>query len=386
MWIPILLAFSLNGIPGVIPSNGGLFSLRMGRFYTHPDTCTFRLDLIMPGVPDTYRFALQIEGGKTLQWERVLKTPHEYFIEPVQFTVARGEKSLSLWANRATHRDSLTLLARCPALSAPFTLSSLWFLTHQGNPNPLHRYTWKHDTLWFYVEVYTENQGASDTGVMMALITDTTGTVRAQIDPIRVPLSRWRTPLKGKIPLRALDREGLYTLMIVFQKGTHRKILRDVFWFESPPLSDTLAEALATFLPEGDRARFRSLTRVQKIFFLKRKLSFLPPDVFSTFQERLAYVQEHFREPGKPSYLTDRGRIYLLFGPPDRRLFYSEMRNYPPQEHWYYYNPSMAFVFIDIDRTGVYRLAYSTQPEIPVTPNLERWIYDEEGLLPRRGQ
>ncbi len=380
MWTLILLAFSPE-IPGLLPSAGKTFALDPARFHISPDTCRFQLNLILPGTPDSYRFEVRMPRmSEPLTWTRVLKTQHEFFIEPVQMTLPAGHHTLLLRVTTSRDTDSLAFNARCPRLQG-FATSSLILLQPDGKPNPLRRAFWQHDTLHFYLEVYTHQP---DTALLFAFVLDSTGDLRGEMKPLRVPLSRWRTPLTGRVPLGGLETSGHHVLQVILQTPKGRKQLRTFFRYEAPPFSDTLMEALAYFLPDRLRQTFRTLNRTQKVYFLRRHLSFLSPAVFATFRERLQYVNEHFREPGKAPYLTDRGRIYLVFGPPDRRLFYSELRNIPPQEHWIYYRPSMAFVFVDVDRSGTYRLAYSTEAEIPVTPGLEQFVYDEEGLLPKR--
>ncbi len=377
MWTLILLAFSPE-VPGLLPSAGRTFALEPARFYVSRDTCRFQLNLVLPGTPDSYRFEVRIP--RVLTWTRVLKTQHEFFIEPVQITLPEGRHDLLFRVETSRDTDSLAFTARCPRPKGLAT-SSLILLQPDGKPNPLRRVSWQHDTLHFYLEVYAEEP---DTALLFAFVLDSTGNLQSETKPVRLLLSRWRTPFPGRVPLEDVGVSGRHILQVILQMDGARKVLRTAFLYEAPPFSDTLMEALAYFLPDHLRQTFRSLGRTQKVYFLRRHLSFLSPEVFATFRERLQYVNEHFREPGKAPYLTDRGRIYLVFGPPDRRLFYSELRNIPPQEHWIYYRPSMAFVFVDVDRSGTYRLAYSTEAEIPVTPGLERFVYDEEGLLPKR--
>ncbi len=79
---------------------------------------------------------------------------------------------------------------------------------------------------------------------------------------------------------------------------------------------------------------------------------------------RITTSNRLFRGEGFPGWLTDRGRIYILFGPPFSR------KTYPadpsggitrPREIWYYGN--FPIVFIDRHSSGVYRLE-STNLEV----------------------
>ncbi len=55
-----------------------------------------------------------------------------------------------------------------------------------------------------------------------------------------------------------------------------------------------------------------------------------------------------------PGWLQDRGRIYILFGPPSERHTYSMLSGSNPREIWYYGN--FPVIFIDHMGTGDYRL------------------------------
>jgi len=95
----------------------------------------------------------------------------------------------------------------------------------------------------------------------------------------------------------------------------------------------------------------------------------------NTFKEehyrRLAYTNQHFAADGA-GYKTDRGRIYILYGPPDEREQHpggpdisvppSASLSAPnPSDVWHYHfipevGKDVVFEFIDICRCGVYRL------------------------------
>ena len=71
---------------------------------------------------------------------------------------------------------------------------------------------------------------------------------------------------------------------------------------------------------------------------------------------RIERANELFVSEGKPGWLTDRGRIFILFGPPSDRMTYpmgGDPYSYC-REVWYYGN--FPVVFVDSTCTGVYRL------------------------------
>lgn len=74
------------------------------------------------------------------------------------------------------------------------------------------------------------------------------------------------------------------------------------------------------------------------------------------YYNRIERANELFVSEGRPGWLTDRGRIYILFGPPMERMTYP--MGYGPdgpcQEIWYY--GGFPVVFLDEFCNGTYRL------------------------------
>jgi GWxTD domain-containing protein len=68
------------------------------------------------------------------------------------------------------------------------------------------------------------------------------------------------------------------------------------------------------------------------------------------YEGRLEKAGALFRGEGRPGWLTDRGRIYILFGPPQERLTYPMDATGYCREVWYY--GSFPVVFIDDNCSG----------------------------------
>ncbi len=74
------------------------------------------------------------------------------------------------------------------------------------------------------------------------------------------------------------------------------------------------------------------------------------------YLRRVEYANEHFSIGRWPGYKTDRGRIYILLGPPD------EIEDHPfdvdayPYQIWYYHSKRLALLFIDQSGAGDYVL------------------------------
>jgi GWxTD domain-containing protein len=74
------------------------------------------------------------------------------------------------------------------------------------------------------------------------------------------------------------------------------------------------------------------------------------------YLNRLEEAEKLFIGEGRPGWLTDRGRIYVLFGPPTDRVTYPMGRepSDPRREIWYYGN--FPVVFVDSAGDGIYYL------------------------------
>ncbi len=81
------------------------------------------------------------------------------------------------------------------------------------------------------------------------------------------------------------------------------------------------------------------------------------------YYRRIEYVNEHYGGVHK-GWVTDRGRTYIIYGPPDEIERHPYELHSMPYEIWYYYARSLEFIFVDEHGIGDYRL---------VSPRGERW-------------
>ncbi len=112
-------------------------------------------------------------------------------------------------------------------------------------------------------------------------------------------------------------------------------------------------------LPDSEKEKFREE-------FWKRR----DPDPSTEENEfkmeyfnRIEKANEAFMSEGEPGWMTDRGRIYILFGPPMDRItdILGADRNNRCREIWYYGN--FPVIFEDYTCTGNYRLVtYNFSP------------------------
>jgi GWxTD domain-containing protein len=138
------------------------------------------------------------------------------------------------------------------------------------------------------------------------------------------------------------------------------------------PYLKWLNEDVAYIITDQERAAFKNLQadaereHFIEQFWLRRDPT--PGTLVNEFKEehyrRIAYANEHFTQPdGLAGWKTDRGRIYITFGPPD------EIESHPsgggahafPYEQWMYkliagIGNNVIVEFDDPNRTGEYRM------------------------------
>ena len=121
---------------------------------------------------------------------------------------------------------------------------------------------------------------------------------------------------------------------------------------------------------------------------------------------RIAYANEKFRDAGIPGWKTDRGRVYIVFGPPTNQERYSagslyqrplyegggSTRTYP-FEKWYYNHldgvgEGIELEFVDPSMTGGFQLALRPEEKDALLhmPGGGQTLYEMAGAETRQGR
>jgi GWxTD domain-containing protein len=81
------------------------------------------------------------------------------------------------------------------------------------------------------------------------------------------------------------------------------------------------------------------------------------------YMKRVAYANKNFTSMLREGFLTDRGRVTLLYGEPDQRDFYPSDSEVKPYEIWFYneIEGGISFIFGDVTGFGNYELLHSTK-------------------------
>ncbi|MCS7153795.1 MAG: GWxTD domain-containing protein [Bacteroidia bacterium] len=125
---------------------------------------------------------------------------------------------------------------------------------------------------------------------------------------------------------------------------------------------------LATPVEKSFMRTLQSFSQKKKFFvaFWKKRETLSGSISFKEFLLRFEYAQQHFKSSMRPGWKTDRGRVFIQYGPPnDMQFFYNEPDKYPYQIWTYNQIGSQGqviFVFYDPDLiTGEYPLLHSNK-------------------------
>lgn len=92
------------------------------------------------------------------------------------------------------------------------------------------------------------------------------------------------------------------------------------------------------------------------------------------YLKRVQEADEKFKTRFAPGWKTDRGRVYIVYGPPDDVERYPYTENMKPYEIWHYYNLQGGVIFVFGDRRGFgnFELLHST---LVGEIKEENWMY-----------
>lgn len=127
---------------------------------------------------------------------------------------------------------------------------------------------------------------------------------------------------------------------------------------------------VATYIStDEEKKQFNNLTDLDAKrkflydFWKKRDIDPITPEneFKIEYMKRVEYANDNFTSSFKKGYITDRGRVYIVYGPPDDIERYPSSYDAEPYEIWNYNSLQNGVIFIFIDRTGQgdYRLVHS---------------------------
>lgn len=129
------------------------------------------------------------------------------------------------------------------------------------------------------------------------------------------------------------------------------------------PESQKFLSEVRYLITKGERKTFLRLPPSERDQFIEEfwKRRDLDPETEENefkdeYYQRIDGANHLFTEGGTPGWLQDRGRIYILIGPPDQREAYPRGRSFydVPTEIWYY--GFFRIIFVDSHWSGNYKL------------------------------
>jgi GWxTD domain-containing protein len=152
---------------------------------------------------------------------------------------------------------------------------------------------------------------------------------------------------------------------------------------------DSLYAPLVYLMREDERGTYPSLSVDEKREFLRRFWARRDPtpgtpknEAEEQFNARLGAVNRKFAEHGAtevPGWRSDRGRIYLEYGPPDITFSRRGMGATLPYSVWKYTQGEehRKYCFVDITGFGNFMLVYSNDPRERSRPDWRRLLGDD---------
>ena len=160
------------------------------------------------------------------------------------------------------------------------------------------------------------------------------------------------------------------------------------------PYKKWLDEDAAYIITDQERTAFRNLTTDAERdafieqFWLRRDPT--PGTLENEFREehyrRIAYANEHFAS-GIPGWKTDRGRIYITYGPPDEIEDHatggSDVKTYPFQQWRYRYIEGVGTNIIVefVDRSGNGDFMMTRDPSEKEKGPYQKWINEDVAYI-----
>ncbi len=343
--------------------------------------------------------------------------PNKNLVGATAFLVEPGKYQFILIArdlNDFSRFDSLMV----PALINPVPEDRLWLSDvqlcsniYQSNnresifykntfeviPNPSLIYGLGLPVLYYYAEIYNINTISTDKYVVEWKIYDSFGNAVKSGRKLRMKTPANAVVEVGTVNLSNLP-SGTYRFVLTAIDTSQNKGVSSVkrFYVYNPNITptdtfqiakghDLTSEYVGMSESELDKefsmARYiatpEEVNRYKQLKGEEAKRRFLiefwqkrDPDKTTPINEmkieyfkRVEYANRHFSVGNKEGWRTDRGRVYIMYGPPDEYERHPSEVDSKPYEIWYYHNIEGGVEFVFVDKSGFsdYILVHSTK-------------------------
>lgn len=267
-------------------------------------------------------------------------------------------------------------------------------------PNPVMFYSHKSPVLFFYTELYNlklENEKTNFT--LQRLLYNSSGTPVYR-NTKNIKQSKDAVVEVGVINLLKYPTDSYNLVLSLIDPVTNQAFVSSKrFYLYNPGIVDSTSKSVKVdggvlgsefgiysseecdkmFLQVQYIAAKQEIEQYKKLSSLDAKREFLynfwkvrdtnPATTRNEFKEdymrRVAIAEEKFSSLKKEGYLTDRGRVILLYGEPDQKDYYPSEPDLKPYEIWFYnqIQGGVSFIFGDVTGFGNYQLLHSTKRE-----------------------
>lgn len=350
---------------------------------------------------------LGVEGASSAEHFQFMARPGRYEIEVVVADSASGllrrqRVEVSAYPQRPRASDLLVAGAVRRASPGDTTPRSgeirkgALLLETSGRPVA----TPEHPKLGYYLELYAQQP---ETALVTGRVLDGAGKQYAVTEAQRIAL-----PAGGGVATGMLDLSGLppgdYWLKLIVEAadsqvvreasfgmtgfGTRRRVVPeperavpDTLAGLSETKLDSMYAPLVYLMGTEERGVYPSLTVDGKRTFLRQFWKRRDPtpgtarnEAEEQFYRTVAEADRRYGEGGKArGWRTDRGRIFIRFGPPDEVLSRSQTGLSRPYEAWKYTKGKLQkFVFMDNTRFGNFELVWTDERSEPSRPGWQQ--------------
>lgn len=249
-------------------------------------------------------------------------------------------------------------------------------------PNPSGVYNFRYPTLYGYMEIYGSSRGETVYKIAYRIVNHVGDTVKT----IRMRKSRISSNQTDVVVTSIAGLSGgEYKLVVEVAdsvNGLHAIQTKSFAVVKRPTIAwtDTSAEKgkfydqIKYLVSEKEYKKFLKYSKEGQAAYLK---AFWQRNDYSEFEKRFEYVNEYFSVSNRKGADTDRGRIYLKYGPPDEKSGHSFETGYKPNEFWTYY-AGLRFIFVDMKGSGDFMLVFSNTEKERTDPNWQKYVNPEE--------
>ena len=267
--------------------------------------------------------------------------------------------------------------------------------TYEVKPNPSRIFGAEQAVVYYYLEEYNLLRNKSPNYYTRVYVTNSVGKEVITRSRIKNRLNESNVEV-GALQINAL-RTGSYTLhfsivdsvdnssytsskkMFIYNPqlpmdslttGTEGSVLASEYATMTEAELDIEFAQIKYVASRAEQAQYTNVKGVEakrKVlydFWNRRKNNETDPAVVqkTEYFKRVEYANDHFRAGFKDGWKTDRGRVFIVYGPPDEVERHANETNVKPYEIWTYHSIQGGVEFVFGDRSGFsdYDLLHST--------------------------